>query len=788
MEDKTDTKQENKPHSKVVVDTITSRTRVASPDYDFQSTYNVDVAPPEQIFDPESRFKKLLSCTPYLSNTDKQKLKKAYLYAKKQHKDVKRKSGEPYIIHPIEVAIILSDFGMDVDTLCAALLHDTVEDTDTTTKYIKQEFNIDVALMVEGVTKITKIQVDSLTESQALTLRKMFVAVSNDIRTIVIKLADRLHNMRTLYALREDRRIFKSKETLEIFAPIAHRLGIDSMKWELEDLSFYYIEPKKYYQIAKMVTDTRKTREEYLSLVIDKIKTEMEKLNVNCKIMGRPKHLYSIYCKMKNKDKDFSEIYDLIAARIIVDDIKDCYTALGAVHNIWSPIPNRFKDYIAMPKHNMYQSLHTSVIGPAGHPLEVQIRTEEMHKKSEYGVAAHWRYKEKSKSKDKDLEQQLAWMREMVNWQDETNDSKEMLKALKTDLVQNEVFVFTPNGEAKSLRLGSTPVDFAYSIHTEVGFHCVGAKVNGQIVPLTYKLKTGDRVEILMQKSSTPSRDWLNFVKTPSARAKIRSYFSKITKEDDLQKGHDMLVSEMRKNGVGLTSAQANRSIAELACNMKLNSKDELLIKIGSGKESVKSIASKLLKMMVDNGQDDKSQDLLNNIKMATGKMPKMLTNSRHLLKKSAHTSNGIVVKGIDDVLVRLSKCCNPVPGDDIIGFITRGRGVSVHRSNCPNAQDLKKNPERLIHVEWDTEPSSDVVYTVEIGVDAIDRLGLVGDVSNKLSEMGVNFLNFSACTKKNDISTIKFTMQVAELSLIDKILESLVDIEGVIDVYRVNN
>ena len=510
---------------------------------------------------PESRFAVLVEKTSYLDDAAAEKLKRAYEYASTAHKGVKRKSGEPYIIHPIEVALILSDLRMDVDTLCAALLHDTIEDTDTTAAALEEQFGAQVSQLVQGVTKITRIEVESLTDEQAATMRKMFVAMSKDIRVIVIKLADRLHNMRTLSALKEDRRIFKSRETLEIYAPIAHRLGIGSIKWELEDLAFYYLEPAKFKQISRLVAESRNERETYLASVIETLNTELARVGIaDAHIAGRPKHLYSIYQKMTKRGKGFSEIYDLIAVRVIVKTVGDCYSVLGAVHTLWHPMPGRFKDYIAMPKLNMYQSLHTTVIGPAARPLEVQIRTEEMHRMSEYGVAAHWRYKEKGSKADAAFDRQIAWLRQMVDWQEETKDSREFLNELKVDLAPTEVFVFTPAGEVMSLRAGSTPVDFAYSVHTEVGNHCVGAKVNGSIVPLSYELQTGDRVEILTQKSATPSRDWLKMVKTPSARSKLRQYFSKVSRSDDMIVGREKLAREMKKHGLGLGSTASIRA------------------------------------------------------------------------------------------------------------------------------------------------------------------------------------------------------------------------------------
>lgn len=737
---------------------------------------------------PEDRFNDLLDLSSqYLPAEELDTLKLAFDFACKAHEGQKRKSGEPFVIHPVEVAIILADLHMDVETLCAALLHDTVEDSSTTKEEVAEVFGQPIADLVDGVTKITKIEVESLSDKQAQTFRKMLIAMSKDIRVIVIKLADRLHNMRTLSALKEDRRIFKARETLEIYAPIAHRLGISSIKWELEDLSFFYLEPNKFKQVSRMVSETRKDREEYLEKIINILHGEMEKIGVEAQIMGRPKHLYSIYQKMTKKGKGFSEIYDLIAVRIIVTTVRDCYSALGAVHSLWHPMPGRFKDYIAMPKFNMYQSLHTTVIGPAGRPLEVQIRTEEMHRMSEYGVAAHWRYKENGgKGKDTSLDKQIAWLREMVDWQDETKDSREFLKSLKTDLDPKEVYVFTPKGEAMSLRFGSTPVDFAYSIHTEVGHHCVGAKVNGSIVPLSYKLQLGDRVEILTQKSATPSRDWLNIVKTPSARSKIRSYFSKVSRSDDLQMGKDKLLREMRKHGLGISSAQSMRAIKRVAEAMGYKDSDDMLVNIGTNKESPQHVANRLLKILVDQGTEDAAKPSIGMSASATGKIPPMLTSVKRPKKHEAHASNGVVVKGIDDVLVRLSRCCNPVPGDEIVGFVTRGRGVSVHRRDCPNAQDLMQQPERIIEVFWeDHAPSSGTTYNVEIFIEALDRMNLLKDVSTVLSDNGANVLSVNTMTHRDGMVEMRFLFQVSETAAINSIIKKLKAIEGVFDAHR---
>ncbi len=722
----------------------------------------------------------------YMSTTEMDMLTRAFRFASAAHEGQKRKSGEPFIVHPIEVAIILADLRMDAETLCAALLHDTVEDTDVTADVVEEEFGPDVRTLVEGVTKITRIEVESLSDEQAATIRKMLVAMSKDIRVIVIKLADRLHNMRTLASLREDRRIFKARETLDIYAPIAHRLGINSIKWELEDLAFFYLEPNKYKQVSRMVTDTRSEREEYLADVVDIIREEMDKVGVEAKVMGRPKHLYSIYQKMSKKGKGFSEIYDLIAVRIIVTSVKDCYSALGAVHTLWHPMPGRFKDYIAMPKYNMYQSLHTTVMGPAGRPLEVQIRTEEMHRASEYGVAAHWRYKEGGgKISADELDKQLAWLREMVDWQDETEDSREFLKSLKMDLDDAEVYVFTPNGDVKTLRAGATPVDFAYAIHTEVGNHCVGAKVNGVIVPLTYELKVGDRVEVLTSKSASPSRDWLSIVRTPSARNKIRSYFSKITRSTDLQDGRDLLLREMRKHGLGISSARTTKALREVAEAMGFADPDDMFVQLARGKESAQHVANRLLKILVDSANEAAKGPKIGAGEGSTGVTAPMLTSVKGSKHHETHSSNGIIVKGVDDILVRLSRCCNPVPGDEIVGFVTRGRGVSVHRADCPNADDLRRNPERIIEVQWEGSPSPSALYKIEIHVEALDRMNLLLDVTRVLSEVGANVLSCSTNTHRDGVVEMRFLFEVSDITKIDHAINALKEIDGVFDARR---
>lgn len=722
----------------------------------------------------------------YLNDEDCKAIEEAYLFAKGAHEGQFRKSGEPFIMHPVEVAIILSDLRMDSDTLRAAVLHDTVEDTEHTLEDVRQKFGDTVAELVDGVTKINSLEIESLSHAQVNNLRKMLMAMSNDIRVIVIKLADRLHNMRTLMALREDRRIFKARETMEIYAPLANRLGMGSIKWELEDLSFFYLEPAKYQQVQKMVNETREARERYLAQAMDALREELDRVGLeNAKIYGRPKHLYSIYQKMKKKDKGFSEIYDLIGLRIIVDSIPECYSSLGAVHNLWHPIPGRFKDYIAMPKFNMYQSLHTTVIGPAARPLEIQIRTEEMHRMNEYGVAAHWRYKEGA-SKDRaarSFDEKLTWLREMLDWQQETNDPQEFMESLKVDLFESEVFCFTPKGEVISLRARSTPLDFAYAIHTEVGNHCVGAKVNGSIVPLTYTLQMGDRVEILTQKNASPSRDWLSIVNTPRARSKIRAYFAKITRNDDLERGRDYIVREARKNGVTLSSGKMAPAFAEVAASLNYKGADDMYIAVGAGNLSPKQVMHRALRILNKTSAEESAPAPSTIEHVALSNVTPQAAGKRKR-KKSAHNKAGVIVKGLDDVFVRLSHCCNPLPGDEIIGFITRGRGVSVHRADCPNADDLRRNPERIIEVAWEGE--IEAVYQVEIYIEAIDRLRLLQDIVMFLADSGVNIVSCTTTTHKDDIVEMRFVFEVSDLAVVNRILSDVKHIDGVFGASRV--
>lgn len=711
----------------------------------------------------------------YLPDADLSALEDAYEFARDAHEGQARKSGEPFLAHPVETCLILAELHMDTATLKAALLHDVVEDSSVDLSTVRERFGDEVASLVDGVTKLGRIEFESLTEAQSNNMRKMLIAMAKDIRVILIKLADRLHNMRTLAVLPPGRQREKAIETLEIYAPLAHRLGISSIKWELEDLAFYYLEPKKFHQVQKMVAERRAARELYLGEVIDTLKSELSLVGISAEISGRPKHLYSIHQKMSQKGKDFNEIYDLIALRIIVDSVKDVYGALGTVHSIWKPVPGRFKDYVAMPKFNMYQSLHTTVIGPAGRPLEIQIRTEEMHRTAEFGIAAHWRYKEGARG-DLGFDERLSWLRQMLEWQTELKDPREFMEALKIDLFEDEVFVFTPKGDVKSLRKGSTPLDFAYAIHTEVGHHCVGAKANGAIVSLGYELQMGDRVEILTNKSSWPSRDWLNIVRTSSARTKIRNHFSKASKVDDTARGKEELLKVMRKHGLGLSSAPSLRALEQVSAEMKLPSAEDLLAHIGSGKASPKQVAGKMLKLMSTEIVKTAEEPAVQEIPLSEPLRP---------AREQKHRKNsvGVRVTGIDEVLVRLARCCNPVPGDSILGFVTRGRGVSVHRADCPNAKDLVAQPERLIDVEWDRGQGA--TYQVEIVVEALDRMRLLQEVTATLAEAGASILAANFAASKDGISTMRFLFELGNMDQLPALLREVRSIDGVFDAAR---
>ncbi len=741
--------------------------------------------PPEICADNYDKLARL--CRRYMSDADCSLMEHAYCFAAEKHSIQRRRSGEPYINHPVEVAIILAELKMDCDVVCAALLHDTVEDTEVSLADVRGIFGETVAELVDGVTKLTNIEVDSMDEKQALNLRKMFLAMSKDIRVIIVKLADRLHNMRTLAALREDRRLFKARETMDVYAPLADRLGMSSIKWELEDLSFFYLEPESYQRIARMVAESREVRERFLQETIKTLTEELRRAGLEgFQINGRSKHYWSIYQKMRRKGKEFSEIYDLVALRVITRSVGDCYSALGAVHTLWHPMPGRFKDYIAMPKFNNYQSLHTTVIGPTARPLEIQIRTFEMHEQAEYGIAAHWLYKRSGgstslKSTDQQrLDEQINMLKHSLDWaaSDEIDDPKEFLHSLKVDLYDQEIFVFTPKGEVMNLRAGSTPLDFAYSVHTEVGNHCVGAKVNGVVAPLTHVLLTGDRVEILTNKNAKPSRDWLNIVKTPSARSKIRHYFAAVTKDDDAAAGREVLARDLRKRGYGISTQRSTRALNQVCEQLNYRRLEDLFAAIGSGKLAPRLVGNKV-QAILDPAPHETGAEVAAKVVAA----PARGSNRRPQSKGKA--SSGVRVKGSDDagLLVRLAHCCNPVAGDDIVGFITRGRGVSVHRASCPNVKGLMEHPERMIEVEWDSQ--ADALFQVEIVVECLDRMGLLKDVTIAIGDAGANILSAATSTNREGVAVLRFLVEISDASGLDPLLAAISRVDSVYDARR---
>ena len=746
------------------------------------------------------------TCSRYLSAEGMAKVDEAYRFAAEFHRDQRRRSGEPYINHPVEVALILAhDLHMDEDVICAALLHDTVEDTPATLSDLSELFGETVAKLVDGVTKLTSIEVDSMDAKQALNLRKMFLAMSRDIRVVIIKLADRLHNMRTLAALPPDRRQFKARETMDVYAPLADRLGISSVKWELEDLAFFWLEPEEYQRVARMVQDSRAQREDDTEAAIKTLDDELKAAGLrNYQITGRPKHLWSIYQKMTRKGREFSDIYDLIALRVITQTVGDCYSALGAVHSLWNPMPGRFKDYIATPKANLYQSLHTTVVGPDGKPIEIQIRTVEMHEASEYGIAAHWLYKKEGNSRgrmsaeDRAIDSTINWIRKTLDWaaEDDIDDPHEFLDNLRVDLFEHEIFVFTPKGEVMSLRRDATPLDFAYAVHTEVGNHCVGAKVNGSVVSLTKPLATGDRVEILTNKSAKPSRDWMNIVATPSARSKIRKYFAASTKSDDAEAGRGELGRELRKRGYGISTPRSAKALARVSEELSFKETDDMLAAIANGKVTAKSVANKVQAVLEEGSPAEilAAQQRANAEANAAreeffegGSKPMSAPRQARAPKGSAkrrRASCGVVAKGDADLLVHLAHCCNPVAGDDIVGFITRGRGVSVHRSSCPNVKGLMAHPERMIEVEWDTSGATQ--FQVEIMVEATDRMGLLKDVTIAVGEAGGNILSAATNTSPQGVAKLRFLVAISDANLLDTLLATVSRVPSVYDARRI--
>lgn len=700
------------------------------------------------------------------STQDQAFFKKAYDFAKKAHEGQMRLSGEPFLMHPCEVAGILVDLGLDITTVVAGLFHDIVEDTSVTSEQIDEQFGHEIAQIVDGVTKVGKVSFSSKEEHQAENLRKMFLAMASDIRVILVKLSDRLHNMRTLRYQSDEKRIEKAKETLEIYAPLAHRLGINAIKWELEDLSLKFLDEKSYFEIAEKLTETRAQRSEYIKGVIEEIKKHLKKIRVDAEIEGRPKHIYSIYNKIHKKNKAFEEVYDLIAVRIIVGSVRDCYAVLGTVHTVWKPIPGRFKDYIAVPKQNMYQSIHTTVLGRDGRPFEVQIRTREMHSTAEYGIAAHWHYKEGSGRSA--MDEKLAWLRELLEWQTDTKDSREFMESLKGDFFSDKVYVFTPKGDVKEFMLGATPLDFAYGIHSEIGNRCIGARVNGKIVPLTYQLNSGDIVEILTSSASKgPSRDWLNIVKTSQAKNRIRNWIRKEYKEENIIKGREMLEKEAKRRGFELKALFRPEWLKELYKKFTLQTPEDMYAAVGYGGITTSQILHRLIEEYRKVNQPESEKQITHPSKRKTGE------------------TSGVTVMGYDDMVIRLAKCCNPVPGDKIVGYITRGRGVSVHRSDCSNITTADFESGRMIEVKWSFDTSSS--YNVEVQVTADDRSGLIAEVSSKLFNMGVSITSVNARMGKNRTAFMVFGFEITQTAQLEQVINGLKSIAGVREVFRIN-
>ena len=703
--------------------------------------------------DKDVEFKHLIDTIhSYLPKAKCDDVTKAYQLAEEAHKDQRRVSGEPYILHPLAVAQILADMKIDTTTITASLLHDVVEDTSYTLDDLKKMFGKEVAFLVDGVTKLSRLNYRTKEDQQLNSMRKMFLAMAKDVRVVVIKLADRLHNMRTLRYMRSDKQKRIAQETLEIFAPLAHRLGIFNIKWELEDLSFRYLEPDKYYDLVDQMKQKRHVREEIVNEAIDVLKKALDEAHIHCEINGRPKHFYSIYKKMKKDNRDLSQVYDLFAIRVIVDDVKDCYGVLGIVHSLWKPLPYRFKDYIAMPKPNNYQSLHTTVIGTRGQPVEIQIRTWEMHRIAEYGVAAHWRYKEGNQTANKDaFDEKMGWLRNLLEWQD-TSNPKEFVNALKLDAFSDEVFVFSPRGDVIDLPQGAIPIDFAYRIHTDVGHRCVGAKINGKIVPLDYKLKNGDIVEIITSKVGKPSLDWLNIVGSSGSRSKIRSWFKKENREENIAKGLDALERECKRLGHDWKALNVGGRLGRVAKQMNAGSEDDLVAAVGYGGFAVNTVLIKLLELHKKDlqKQEEKTNSLAALEKLKTKKPVK-------------HNGTGILVKGEPGLLVRLAKCCSPVPGDPIIGFITRGRGVSVHRADCPNVTHGQNDVDRLIDVEWDYDGNER--FEVNMEIVAYDRTGIMAEIMATLAEMKISILSVNAKTSDTKNVTIHMGISIKDLA-----------------------
>lgn len=712
-------------------------------------------------------------------NVDIEKLKKAYLYAQKHHEGQLRKSGEPFFIHPVAVSLIVAELEIDSDTIVACLLHDTIEDTDADFEDVEREFGLSVAQLVDGVTKLTKMHYETKQEIQVENLRKMFLAMAKDIRVIIIKLVDRLHNMRTLKYQSDLKKHEKAFETLEIYVPIAHRLGMFKLKSELEDLCLLYLEPETYYDLSTKMNKKLSERKSYIDQVIREISEALETSNIAFEIYGRPKNFYSIYKKIKYQNKDFSEIYDITAIRILVDTVNDCYGALGAVHTLWKPMPGRFKDYIAMPKPNMYSSLHTTVMGKEGEPFEVQIRTHEMHRISEYGIAAHFNYKE-AKGAINEIDEKLVWLRQMMEWQGEIDNAEEFLDSLKIDVLDQQVYVFTPQSRVVELPEGSTPVDFAYKIHTEVGNKCTGAKVNGRIVPLNFKLSTGEIVEVLTQKNAIgPSRDWLNFVKSTQAKNKIKHWFKRERREENVEKGKDMLEKEIRKAGFKVQELMVPKWLDPLMARLSIYSVDDLYATIGYGGIMMNQVIPKLKEAYKQAHKEDKPiEDIVT--------MGYKKEESKKEIDKKNRANQSIVVKGMDDILTRFAKCCTPVHGDEIIGYITRGRGVTVHRADCKNFEHTEEMKSRFIEVAWSGEDSA--TFTTEIQVIAPDRKGLLSEVTSIITAINLIVTGVGAKLLKSGVAVINLSVEISDIKQLNNLINKLKLLEDVIEVKRVSS
>ena len=705
-------------------------------------------------------------------NYDLEIIKKAYLTAATMHKNQLRKSGEPYIIHPVETAKILAQLGMDEQTIVAGLLHDVVEDTPYTEEQLTEEFGSEVALLVDGVTKLGNLVFETKEEAQAENMRKMFLAMSKDIRVLIIKLSDRLHNMRTIDYMPPNKIKEKCRETLEIYAPLANRLGMFNMKFELEDIALKHLEPEFYSNLAKQINQRKEEREQQINKIIEQLKGALDKLNIHYEVKGRSKHFYSIYRKMRDKHKQLDEIFDLMAVRVLVDTVKDCYAVLGVVHTMWRPIPGRFKDYIAMPKSNMYQSLHTTVFGDDEHPFEIQIRTYEMHQIAEYGIAAHWKYKEGIKSDQE--EGKLAWLRQTLEWNKDMDDSKEFMETLKMDLFSNQVFVFTPAGKVIELPAGSTPIDFAYKIHSAVGNKCIGAKINGKMVPIDHVLENGNIVEIITSANSKgPNIDWLKIAKSSNARNKIRQWLKKENKSENEEKGKSMLEKYIRRKGYDPQQIIKTQRINRVAKELKFPNVEDLYSSLGYGG----TMLSKVLDLLVKFYDEEKQAEL---------KKLKEIKNYEHKpSKKKSENTGGISIKGVDNLLIRLAKCCNPVPGDNIVGFITKGRGVSVHRADCPNITSLPEEERaRFIDVEWDIEKQQ-ATFETEVAIVGEDRKGLFSDLSKICEDMDVHITGVIGKSNNDNTASITLTVQISNVNQISQLISRFKSLMGVIDVYR---